>query len=356
MKIRSLQARAVTVPMSPPHRTASGVVEVSPLVLIDITTDEGVQGHALLFSYAPPAHKPLADLVRNLEPLIAGKELAPASITEQLHARFRLLGTQGMVGMAIAGIDMAMWDAQARAHGVALHSLLGAQPKKVACYGGIGYDGEIESARAAELLAKQGFKGVKAKIGYPTLAEDIAVVRAMRSAVGNDVAIMVDYNQSLSPLEARTRLAALDAEGLAWIEEPVLAHDYAGYVELAQRAKTPLQAGENWWGPMDFRHALNAGVRGNVMPDAMKCGGVTGWLTISAMAQVYGASVSSHLWPEISAQLLIATPTARWLEYTDWWNAVLKQPLTVRDGFADVEGVIGTGVEFDEAAVQKYLA
>ncbi|MEJ6021535.1 enolase C-terminal domain-like protein [Ramlibacter sp. PS4R-6] len=356
MKIRSLQARPVKVPMATPHRTASGTIESSPLVLVDVVAEDGTRGQSIVFTYTPAALKPTADFLRNLEPLVAGQPLAPAALSEQLHARFRLLGTQGLVGMALAGIDMALWDAQARAQGVGLHALLGAQPKKVACYGGVGYDGERDSARAAEAWARQGFKGVKAKVGYPTLAQDIAVVRAMRAAVGPDVALMVDYNQSLSPLEARARLAALDAEGLAWVEEPVLAHDFAGFVELGQRAKTPLQAGENWWGPLDFRHAFNAGVRGHVMPDVMKCGGVTGWLAVSAMAQVYGASVSSHLWPETSAQLLAATPTARWLEYADWWNPVLQQPLAVREGSADIEGVVGSGVAFDEAAVEKFAA
>ena len=356
MKIESFRVRCVSVPMREPHRTASGVIAASPLVLLSISTDEGAQGHAIVFTYTPAALKPTGELIKNIEPLVVGQPLAPASIAHQLQARFRLLGTQGLVGMALAGIDMALWDAQARAQGVQLHQLLGARSKPLACYGGIGYDGERDSALAAEVWARQGFKGVKAKIGYPTLAEDIAVIRAMRNAVGPGVALMVDYNQSLSPLEARARLAALDAEGLAWVEEPVLAHDYAAFVDLARHAKTPLQAGENWWGPLDFRHAFDAGVREHVMPDVMKCGGVTGWMAVAAMAQVYGTQVSSHLWPETSAQLLTATPTSHWLEYADWWNPVLKSPLLVRDGFADVEGAVGSGVEFDDAAVEKMLA
>lgn len=356
MKIESFRVRCVSVTMREPHRTASGVIAASPLVLLDIRTDVGVEGHAVVFTYSPAALKPAGELIRNMEPLVAGQPLAPASIAQQLQARFRLLGTQGLVGMALAGIDMALWDALARTQGLPLHQLLGARAAGVPCYGGIGYDGEHDSALAAEGWARQGFKGVKAKIGYPTLEEDVAVIRAMRSAVGPDVAIMVDYNQSLSPLEARRRLGALDAEGLAWVEEPVLAHDFANYADLARRAKTPLQAGENWWGPLDFRHAFNAGVRENVMPDVMKCGGITGWMAVAAMAQVYGTQVSSHLWPEVSAQTLIATPTARWLEYADWWNPVLKNPLRVREGMADVEGVIGSGIEFDEAAVEKMLA
>jgi mandelate racemase len=92
------------------------------------------------------------------------------------------------------------------------------------------------------------------------------------------------------------------------------------------------------------------------MPDAMKGGGVTGWLKIAAMAQVYGTPVSSHLWPEVSAQLLLATPTAAWLEYADWWNPVLKAPLALREGLAVVDGIVGSGVEFDARAVEKFAA
>ena len=356
MKIRSLEVRSVLVPMAQPHRTASGIIEASPLVLLSVTTDQGVQGHSITFTYTPAALKPTAELMKNMEPLVAGQPLAPAALWERLHARFRLLGTQGLVGMALAGIDMALWDALARSQQLPLYALLGAAPKPVACYGGIGYDGAVDSARAAERWAQQGLKGVKAKIGYPTLAEDIAVVRAIRDAIGPQLAVMVDYNQSLTPAEARQRLEALDSEGLCWIEEPVMAHDYAALVQLGQRVRTPLQAGENWWGPLDFRHAFNAGVREHVMPDVMKCGGVTGWLAVSATAQVYGSAVSSHLWPEVSAQLLTATPTARWLEYADWWNPILKSPLRLRDGLADLDGVLASGVEFDDEAIRKYAA
>jgi mandelate racemase len=355
MKIASFRVRCVQVPMREPHRTASGVVSISPLVLLDVTTDSGVQGHGIAFTYTPAALKPLGDLLRNLEPLVAGQPLAPAAIFEQLNARFRLLGTQGLVGMAIAAIDMALWDALARSQGLPLRTLLGARAKSVPCYAGVGYDGERDSARGAEEWARQGMKGVKAKIGYPTLAEDLAVVRAIRRAVGPDLAIMVDYNQSLSPVEARARIRALAAEGLTWIEEPVLAHDFAAFAALARESTTPLQAGENWWGPLDFRHAFDAGVRDHVMTDAMKSGGVTGWMTVAAMAQTYGTKVSSHLWPEISAQLLAASPTAGWLEYADWWNAVVKEPLAMKDGIADFRGTTGSGVEFNETAVEKYL-
>jgi mandelate racemase len=356
MKITRLDVRCVQVPMQTPHRTASGTVTASPLVLLSVHTDAGVVGHSITFTYTPAALGPTAALMKNLEPLVAGQSLAPAALSDSLHARMRLLGTQGLVGMALAGIDMALWDALARAQSLPLCRLLGTEPRPIPAYGGVGYDGVEGSAQAAQACVRLGLRGVKAKIGYPTLEEDVAVVRAIREAVGPGVAVMVDYNQSLSPTEAERRLQALDGEGLQWIEEPVLAHDYAAFVRLAERTRTPLQAGENWWGPLDFRHALSAGVREQLMPDVMKAGGVTGWMRVAAMAQAHGVPLSSHLWPETSAHLLMASPTAAWLEYADWWNPILRRPLELRDGHAVVDEQPGSGVEFDEAAVSRLAA
>ena len=185
---------------------------------------------------------------------------------------------------------------------------------------------------------------MKAKIGYPSVDEDLAVIRAIRSAVGPDVAVMVDYNQSLTVGQATQRLARLDAEGLAWVEEPVLAEDYAGMAAVARAAHTPIQAGENWWGPLEFSKAIAAGATDCLMPDVMKTFGVTGWMDVAALAAPRRLPVSSHLFCEVSAQLLCATPTAHWLEYADWWNPVLAEPLEIRDGMAIPADRPGSGV------------
>lgn len=356
IRIECLRARTVCVPMIHPHQTASGTVSESPLVLIDLLTDQSAAGHSIVFTYTAAALKPTAELVHNLASLVEGEELAPAAIAEKLARRFRLLGTQGLVGMALAGIDMALWDALARVHNVSLVSLLGGSARPVPAYGAVGYDGEIESARVAEDLVRQGFTGIKAKIGYPTVAEDLAVIRAIRSATGRDMAIMVDYNQSLTPSEAVERLRQVEDEGLTWIEEPTLAHDYRGHARIAREIRTPIQCGENWWGVRDMQHAIEAGASDYMMPDVMKIGGVTGWMRAAALGEAHGIRLSSHLWPEISAQLLSVTPTAHWLEYANWWNAVLKEPLCVEKGMARIEGVVGTGIEWEEEAVSRFVA
>jgi mandelate racemase len=344
--IRSIRVRAVKVPMPEPHRTASGVITESPLALVDLETTQGFVGHSFVFTYTAAALKPVADLVTNLEALVIGQPLAPAALTRGLLARFRLLGTHGLVGMAISAIDMAAWDALARSQELPLCRLLGATPRPIQAYGGVGYDGVKESARVAEHWAKRGLKGVKAKIGYPTVEEDLAVIRAIRSAVGPGVAVMVDYNQCLSPSDAKSRLRQLEGEGLGWVEEPVIAEDYAGMASVAREIATPIQAGENWWGPLEFAKAIEAGASDFLMPDVMKVFGVTGWMDIAGLAVAHNLRVSCHLFCEVSAQLLAATPTAHWLEYAEWWNPVLAQPLELRDGMAIPSDRPGSGIEW----------
>jgi mandelate racemase len=145
----------------------------------------------------------------------------------------------------------------------------------------------------------------------------------------------------------------LDAEGLTWVEEPTLAHDYRGHAMVAREAKTPIQCGENWWGTQDLRHAIDAQASDYVMLDVMKIGGVSGWLRAASLAEIHGIPVSSHLWPEVSLQLLCVTPTAHWLEYTDWWNTIVSEPLRIEYGMAIPGEAAGAGVEWNEHGIGR---
>ncbi|WP_072679750.1 enolase C-terminal domain-like protein [Arcobacter sp. LA11] len=352
--IKSIRVRPVVVPMQTPHQTASGIITESPLILIDISMSDGNIGHSMIFTYTKLALKATADFIQNLEPLVIGERLVPLDIFLKLNKQFRLLGTQGLVGMSIAGIDMALWDALARQKDLSLTNLLGGKAKPIKAYGAVGYDGAEVCAKVAKEWSEKGLKGIKAKIGYPTVEEDIEVIQAMREATGEDMSIMVDYNQSLTPIEAIKRHRILDKEKLAWIEEPTLAHDYIGHSKIAKETKTPIQCGENWWGILDMQHAIQANASDYIMLDVMKIGGVTGWIRAAAIANAHNIEISSHLWPEISAQLLCCTPTTNWLEYCDWWNPILKNPLVLENGNAIISDCKGSGIQWDEKAAEKY--
>jgi mandelate racemase len=357
LTLRGLRLRAVQVPLSRPLETSNGTIRVAPLVLIDMQTHEGVIGHAYLFCYTPLALKPVMELLGHLGSSLEGLAASPLELDRRLQGQFRLLGTKGVVGMALAGIDMAAWDALARAMGQPLARVLGADATAVPAYNscGLGMIGAARAATEAAELAAPGFRAIKVRLGYPDLQEDVAVVRAVRQAVGNKVRVMSDFNQSLSVAEATRRIRALDEEGLCWIEEPTLAEDYEGHAAIRRKAGTPIQMGENWWGTHEMASCLRAGACDLAMPDAMKIGGVTGWLRAAALAESVGLPVSSHLFPEVSAHLLAATPTRHWLEYVDWAAPILAQPMALREGLAWVHETPGTGVEWNEEAVARYL-
>jgi len=355
--ITGLTARAVLVPMTRPLHTSSGAIDKVPLVLVDLSTSAGVVGRSYLFCVTPLALKATVAQLDGLASLIVGQPLLPYELEQMLNRRMTLLGAIGLVGMAISGIDMAAWDAQAQLAGLPLARLLGGTIRPVPAYNscGLGLMGAKEVAREAlELLDGGRFRALKLRLGYATLEEDLAAVHAVQAAVPAGTLLMADYNQALTPAEAIRRGHALEGLGLAWIEEPVRADDHAGNAAVAAALRTPIQIGENFWGSRDMARALAARACDYAMPDAERIGGVSGWMRAAAIADAVAMPMSSHVFPEISSHLMCVTPTAHWLEYVDWAGPVLRNPLAIRDGAALIRDEPGTGVVWDEKAVAKY--
>ena len=354
MRIRDLQARAVVAPLEPPVRTASGHVTQAPLLLIDLTTDEGIVGRSYLFGYHAFTLAPLRELVVALGEIVKGNVLAPVELDKTMRSRMTLFGTRGLQGVAVAGVDMAAWDALAVRAGVPLAEMLGSRPRPIPAYNSLGMIPPGEAADAAAKTVAAGFKALKVKVGWPTLAEDLAVVRAARKHLGDDAALMVDYNQSLATPEAIRRGRVLDGEGVSWIEEPVRADDYRGAAEIATQVTTPIQIGENFNGVYEMELALSLGASDLVMPDPQQIGGVTGWLRAAALAQAAGTPCSSHLFIEVSAHLLAMTPTCHYIEYLDVAAPILAEPLRPVDGMIQAPARPGIGIEWDENAITRY--
>ncbi len=356
LTIRSIRTVGVEVAMRRVLGTSQAAVRAAPLALIDLQTEEGVTGRAYLFAYVKAARPAIAAIVAEVESTVKGEQVAPALLWPKLARRFTLIGVQGIVRMAMSAFDVAAWDALAIAHGVPLAELLGAASRPVRAYNsnGLGLMEPAALADEAEELLDGGFEGVKLRLGYPTLAEDIAAVRAVRKRVGADIAIMVDYNQALTVAEAIARGRALDGEGVAWIEEPIRHDDYRGAAKLAASIATPVQIGENFSLPYAMEQALDARACDLVMPDLERIGGVTGWQRAAALAAARGIEMSTHLFPEVSAHLMCATPTAHWLEYVDWAAPILAEPLRIVDGMATPSARPGNGLSWNEEAVSRY--
>jgi mandelate racemase len=324
-----------------------------PFVLIDVRDEEGATGRSYLRTYTPLALRALGTLVQDIAPLITGSQKPPEAVNRDVRNHFGLLGTRGLVGAAIAGLDMALWDLDARQAGVPLARHLGSDIDRVPAYQSLRAIEPGAAAEEAGAAVAAGFTAVKVKLGHGSLDDDLAVIEAIRTAVGPTAGLMVDYNQSLSTADAIRRGQALDERGLAWIEEPTDAHDRAGNAQIAAALRTPVNAGENLEGPTEAAAALTAGACDGLSLDAMKIGGVTGWIEAAAHAARAGAPVSSHAFPEFSVHLLAASPTRQWLERHDLVAPILQEPVTVEDGYALVPDRPGAGLEWDEGAVSR---
>jgi mandelate racemase len=355
LTIAGVTARAVIAPLKRPVRTAVGTIPAAPLVLIDVRTEEGVVGRSFLFAYTPVALAPLAKLVESVGEEIKGQPVVPVERYAGFDRRFRLLGWQGLVGMAVAGFDMAFWDALGHAAGWPVARLLGGEPKPLPAYDSYGVvDPAVDEADILGTV-ERGFKAIKIKIGDADLAHDFATVRAVRKLIGPDIALMVDYNQSLDPPEACRRIARLAEFDLHWVEEPVAAEDLAGHARVRAATGVRVQTGENWWFPRDMQKAVSVGASDFAMLDIMKIGGVTGWLRAAGQAEAASLPVSSHIFVEASAHVLAVTPTAHWIEHLDLAGAILAEPCEVVDGKIAARGP-GLGIAWDEAAVARYAA
>jgi mandelate racemase len=356
LTVRALNATGVLVPMTYALGTSRATITQAPLLLIDLETEEGVIGRSYLFCYLPDAAPAIAKILEEVLRVAKGERIAPIELWEKLAKRFALIGVQGIVRMAMAGFDVACWDALAIAAGAPLVSFLGGKSKPIPAYNscGLGLMAAEAVADEAEKLLRGGLRAVKLRLGYPTLADDLARVHAVRKRLPSDVAIMVDYNQALSVADALARGRALDQENIYWLEEPIRHDDYAGAATLARELKTPIQIGENFSLATSMDAAIAAGAANYVMPDLERIGGVTGWQRAAALAATHGLAMSSHLFPEVSAHLLAATPTGHWLEYVDWANAIVEQPLDIVDGMARAPDRPGNGLTWNKTAVERF--
>lgn len=355
----SVRARAVIVPLARPIVSKVGRFDAWPLVLIDLRTREGVVGRSYLEPYLARASRYLVPLVEDLAAAWAGQPLAPLDGYARSTGSLHLLGREGLTLIAASGLDMAAWDALAQAAGVPLAVLLGGTTGPVPAYNSNGlWLTEVSGLgkEAAALVAEGGFSALKIRLGRDRLDDDLAAIAEIRAGAGVDVKLMCDFNQGLAFGDALVRCHALDDQGLEWFEEPIAYDNLAGYAELARQLATPVQLGENFYGPRALATALRAGAGDLVMPDLMRIGGVTGWMRAAAIAGAAGIPVSTHLYPETAAHLMRVTETAHWLEWQDWADPILESPFELRNGRIVVPDRPGVGIAWNEKAVARYAA
>lgn len=352
-----IRARPVVLRLRRPIVARIATISDWPLILIDLYTREGIVGRSYLEPYTVKAMKYLIPALHDFGALFEGQQVSPVSLYERARKSLHFVGYQGLSMIAVSGLDMAAWDALAKAAGLPLCVLLGGSVGPVKAYNSNGLwlnPPAPLAAEARELRDEGGFSGLKLRLGRERLSDDLAAIAAIREGVGEDMHLMADFNQGLNPGEALRRCHAIDHLGLDWIEEPVVYDNFAGLAQLAAELKTPIQIGENFYGPGDLARALQCKACDYVMPDFMRIGGVTGWLRAAAIAGTAGIPMSTHLYPEVAAHVMRVTEMAHWLEWQNWADPILRNPYEIRDGLLQIPDRPGVGLEWNEEAVEAY--
>ena len=354
LTFKSIRARPVVLKLKRPVVARIATLTDWPMILIDLATEEGIVGRSYLEPYSIKAMRYLVPALHDFGEMLKGRRVAPFELYDAARKSLHFVGYEGMSMIAVSGLDMAAWDALAKAAGVPLCVLLGGSVGPVKSYNSNGLwlrEPAAVAAEAIELRDEGGFTGLKLRLGRERIRDDLATIEAVRKAVGSDMHLMVDFNQGLNLGEALERCHMIDDLGLAWIEEPIVYDNFDGFAQLAAELKTPLQIVENFYGPRDLHKALQKKACDYVMPDFMRIGGVTGWLRSAAIAGAAGVPMSTHLYPEVAAHVMRVTETAHWLEWQDWADPILQKPYAIKDGLLHIPDVPGIGLEWNEDAV-----
>jgi len=357
LTFKSIRARAVVLKLERPIVAKIATIPDWPLILIDLITEEGVVGRSYLEPYTIKAMRYLVPTLQDFGEMLKGRRVAPAELYELARKSLHFVGYQGLSMIAVSGLDMAAWDALAKASGMPLCVLLGGSVGPVKAYNSNGLwlqPPQVLASDAIALREEGGFTGLKLRLGRNSARDDLAAIEAIRTTVGEEMELMADFNQGLDFADALQRCHMIDDLGLAWIEEPIVYDNLDGYVQLAAQIKTPIQIGENFYGPRDLYTALQRKACDLVMPDFMRIGGITGWLRAAAIAGSAGIPVSTHLYPEVGAHVMRVTETAHWLEWQNWADPILQRPYEIRDGLLHIPDLPGVGLDWNEDAVAAH--
>lgn len=334
MIISDIRTHLLSVPYTDPPRTGFLRTPAIDLVVVEVEMRDGTVGTGHLHPLAGGIRTIDTCIHEMLKPVLLGQDASdPAALWQRMWLATFIQGRMGITMMAMSALDIALWDALGRARGLPLWRLWDGRPDPLpvygsGCYRGLGHDGMIEKAQR---FVAQGFTAIKMQVAHVfTHDEDVANVRDMRQALGDEVEIMVDVNQGWTADEAATVGRRLDEYRLHWLEEPVMADDFDGYRTVAAAIGTPVVGGENNWCPHDQRPFHGTGVR-TLQPDIMR-GGYTGLRATAHEAHAHGIVIAPHLFPELTTHLLASIPNPSWLEYMGWHDHLWVEPVLPRGG------------------------
>lgn len=318
-----------------------------PFLTLEIITNEGIVGISYIQVFNQKIGDATINIVKYLEELLKGKDpLAIVERNKEMWEKTKLFGHAGIVTFAISLIDIALWDLKGKIIEQPVYRLLGGEKNKLEAYASDGlWLGDISSIlNQSEELISAGFNTIKMRMGRDNINEDIKVLESLRNKWGNDVDIMIDVNQGWSRKQAKEMIQILGSYQVYWVEEPLVTSDIEGYMELSQNDYIPICFGENIYGFENVFTCLNKNTSTFFTPDLQRIGGITGWLKIVPLLELYHVPCAVHLFPEYAIHLMTTYPYAEKVEWMSWSSELFDQPLICKEGFIKIPDKPGFGM------------
>ena len=349
MIIKSIKTKIVSVPFSDPPKTGFLTLEKIDLLIVQIETKDGIIGTGHLHPLAGGLKTLEMCVNEMLKPLLIGETIKDieALWTKMWNATF-IQGRMGITVMAMSALDIALWDCYGRTKKMPLWKVWRGKSQALpvygsGCYRGLGHDGMIEKA---EKYVKLGFKSIKMQVAHCfTNDEDIANVRDMRKALGDNIGIMIDVNQGWGVEETIKVSKAIEKYNPEWLEEPVMADDFEGYQEICKSISIPVVTGENNFTHNDLLPFMKNKKISILQPDIMR-GGYTNLIFTSNLANEYGIKIAPHMFPELSIHIVASIKNPSWLEYMGWYDHLWQEPLLPVNGTLKPSDRPGHGMDF----------
>lgn len=327
-------------------------------LFVEIRTSDGLAGYGYSYTIGTGGRAILEMLRQHLLPIVTGLDASriEGAWYEMFNAT-RATTVGAITSLALAAVDTALWDLAGKRAALPLWKLAGGFRREVPLYdteGGWLHLSTDELVAGAVASKAAGWPGVKLKVGRPTASEDAGRLLAVRDALGPEIDIMVDANQSMTAAEAIRRAAAFAPAGLAWFEEPLPAEDVSGHVRLAAATTIPIAVGESMYGVGHFREYLQRSAAGIVQVDVARIGGITPWLKVAHLAEAFNVAVCPHFLMELHVSLTAAIPNGHYVEHIPQLRAITGGEMKIRNGHAVAPDSPGLGIDWDHDAIDDH--
>lgn len=358
VRLKIVRARTYMVDLVParPRTDAIQSFVKQQTVFVEIEVEEGLVGVGYSYTIGTGGHSVLALLHHDLLPRLIGQDARQIeALWQSLFWHTHATAVGAITSLALAAVDLALWDLRCKSLGEPLWLLAGGAKPRVPVYnteGGWLQLSVQELIDDALVAKKAGWSGVKVKIGKPDPIEDRDRITALRQALGPSMNIMLDANQSMTAAEAIRRARLLEDCDPFWLEEPLPAEDMSGHVQLSRATSIPVAVGESIYSLSHFREYLGAGAAGIIQPDVARIGGITPWLKAAHLAEAFNVKVAPHFLMEIHVSLCAAIPNSIYVEHIPQLQAITRSGIAIENGCAVAPNTVGLGIDWDYDAIR----